>query len=91
MRRGFLAFPAVVLGLSGLPLASCDSVGTVLPVADAAPPAAPRTDPNAVHVVGTTFRDSQGRQLLFRGYNAKVTTLFDVTFDDGRVPEETFP
>jgi endoglycosylceramidase len=41
--------------------------------------------------VGTTFRDSQGRQLLFRGYNAKVTTLFDVTFDDGRVPEESFP
>jgi endoglycosylceramidase len=91
MRRGFLAFPAVALGLSGLPLASCDSAGTVLPVPDAASPAAPRTDPNAVHVVGTTFRDSQGRQLLFRGYNAKVTTLFDVTFDDGRVPEETFP
>ncbi len=91
MRRGFLAFPAVALGLSGLPLASCDSAGSVLPVPDAAPPAAVRTDPNAVHVVGTTFRDSQGRQLLFRGYNAKVTTLFDVTFDDGRVPEETFP
>ena len=44
-----------------------------------------------MHVVGTVFRDGQGRQLLFRGYNAKVTTLFDVTFSDGRVPEETFP
>lgn len=56
-----------------------------------ASPPATRTDPAAVHVVGTVFRDGQGRQLLFRGYNAKVTTLFDVTFSDGRVPEETFP
>jgi endoglycosylceramidase len=56
-------------------------------------PAGPaaRTDPNAVHVVGATFRDGQGRQLLFRGYNAKFTTVFDVTFDDGRKPNETFP
>jgi len=44
-----------------------------------------------VHVEGKTFRDGKGRQLLFRGYNAKVITLFDVTFDDGRVAEETFP
>jgi hypothetical protein len=91
MKRGFLAFPAVALGLSVAPLASCDSAGTELPLPDASGAPALRTDPNAVHVVGTTFRDTQGRQLLFRGYNAKVTTLFDVTFDDGRVPEETFP
>src|SRR5215472_19071269 len=49
-----------------------------------------RTDPNAVHVEGRTFRDGQGRQLLFHGYNAKATVLFDVTFDDGRTPNETF-
>jgi endoglycosylceramidase len=55
------------------------------------PPPATRTDPAAVHVAGTVFRDGQGRQLLFRGYNAKATTLFDVTFSDGRAPEETFP
>jgi endoglycosylceramidase len=65
---------------------SSSSSGTQSP-----PPAATRTDPAAVHVVGTAFRDGQGRQLLFRGYNAKATTLFDVTFSDGRVPEETFP
>jgi endoglycosylceramidase len=58
--------------------------------ADASAPAS-RTDPSAVHVVGSAFRDGLGRQLLFRGYNAKATTLFDVTFDDGRAPEETFP
>src|SRR5262249_22164397 len=31
-------------------------------------------------------RDPNGRQLLFRGYNAKVPGLFDVSFDDGRTP-----
>ncbi len=55
-----------------------------------APAGAARTDPDAVHVVGRTFRDSQGRQLLFRGYNAKAVGAYDVTFDDGRAPNETF-
>src|SRR5580692_11872638 len=86
--RFALLLPAAAALAVLLPLPSCDSEGTVLPVV--APPAR-RTDPAAVHVAGATFRDGTGRQLLFRGYNAKVTTLFDVTFDDGRVPEETFP
>ncbi len=84
--RSLLVVPAGALLLAFLPLASCDSSGTVVP----APPAL-RTDPTAVHVDGTAFRDTQGRQLLFRGYNAKVATLFDVTFDDGRTPNESFP
>jgi len=50
-----------------------------------------RTDPASVHVEGNTFRDGTGRQLLFRGYNAKVNGIFDVTFDDGRAPNEVFP
>lgn len=80
-----------------LSLASCSASsgsGSSAPDPMAAaqePPPAHRTDPDAVHVSGKIFRDGQGRQLLFRGYNAKVTTLFDVTFDDGRVPEESFP
>ena len=90
MRRALLAFPAVALGLSVAPLASCDSAGSALPVPSEAAAPAVRTDPNAVHVVGTTFRDSQGRQLLFRGYNMKAAPLFDVTFDDGRTANETF-
>jgi len=88
-RRAFsfvLSAAALPMALACLP--SCGSHGAVTPAASVG---APRTDPDAVHVVGTTFRDGRGRQLLFRGYNAKVTTLFDVTFDDGRVPEETFP
>src|SRR2546430_13262944 len=50
-----------------------------------------RTDPNAVHVAGGVFRDGVGRQLLFRGYNAKVNGIYDAQFDDGRAPNETFP
>ncbi len=77
--RSLLLFAPVAVSLAGC--------------ASSAPAQAPatRTDPNAVHVVGATFRDGHGRQLLFRGYNAKFTTVFDVTFKDGRAPNETFP
>lgn len=37
------------------------------------------------------FRDPSGRQVLLRGVNARVEGLFDVTFDDGRVPLEDIP
>lgn len=43
------------------------------------------------HVEGTTFRDSMGRQLLLRGYNARAQGIFDVTFDDGRTALEDVP
>ncbi len=49
-----------------------------------------RTDPMAVHVEGRAFRDGLGRQLLFRGYNAKAHGLFDVSFSDGRTPNYDF-
>ncbi len=47
-------------------------------------------DPDRVRIEGRAFRDGLGRQLLFRGYNAKVHGLFDVSFDDGRRPNYTF-
>lgn len=75
---------SVGLGLA-MTLAGCGTKSS----APAGPPG--RTDPAAVHVEGGTFRDGQGRQLLFRGYNAKVNGIFDVTFDDGRIPNYTFP
>ncbi len=77
------------------------ALGFALPVRCTPPPpggpggAAHRTDPAAVHVAagasGGVFRDGLGRQLLFRGYNAKVNGIFDATFDDGRTPNEVFP
>jgi endoglycosylceramidase len=93
LRAGLVLLPLAV-ALSPLPSCSSSSSSyvpsTALPL-PAYTPAVHRTDPAAVHVAGTSFRDGQGRQLLFRGYNAKVTTLFDVTFDDGRTPNEIFP
>ena len=70
---------------AGLSVASCGSSARRGP----APPAS-RTDPDAVHVVGRTFRDGRGRELLFRGYNAKAAPVYDVTFDDGRTANATF-
>jgi endoglycosylceramidase len=50
-----------------------------------------RTDPDAIVVDGRAFRDTLGRQRLWRGYNAKVQGLFDVSFSDGRAPNYTYP
>ena len=97
VRSSALGFAALA-ALSLVSVASCSSSGGAQPAADAGGAeaeagsvGAPRTDPGAVHVVGSTFRDGQGRQLLFRGYNAKIQHLFDASFTDGRVPEETWP
>jgi hypothetical protein len=35
--------------------------------------------------------DEVGREVLYRGVNARVAGLFDVTFSDGRQPVETVP
>ena len=50
-----------------------------------------RTDPDAVVVDGRAFRDGLGRTRLWRGYNAKVHGLFDVSFTDGRQPNYLYP
>jgi endoglycosylceramidase len=83
MRAPLLALAAVAS------FAACKSSSPAPPPVPE-PTGAPRTDPDAVHVEGTAFRDGRGRQLLFRGYNAKATTTFDVTFSDGRTANETF-
>jgi endoglycosylceramidase len=40
---------------------------------------------------GTHLRDERGRIALLHGVNARVEGVFDVTFDDGRVPVEEVP
>ena len=47
------------------------------------------TDPLVAR--GGRLYDAEGREVLFRGINARVEGLFDVTFDDGRVPLEEIP
>lgn len=37
------------------------------------------------------LRDEFGREVLLQGINARIEGLFDVTFDDGRVPLEPIP
>lgn len=37
------------------------------------------------------LRDAEGRVALLRGINARVEGVFDVTFDDGRIPLEPIP
>jgi endoglycosylceramidase len=44
-----------------------------------------------LHVEAGALVDGAGRQVLLRGVNARVNGLFDVTFDDGRVPLEEIP
>ncbi len=51
--------------------------------------AAPRTAP--LYADGPHLRDDRGRIALLRGVNARVEGVFDVTFDDGRVPLEDIP
>lgn len=50
---------------------------------------APRTTP--LWSDGEHLRDARGRIALLRGINARVEGVFDVTFDDGRIPVEEIP
>ena len=52
-------------------------------------PAPPRTSP--LWSDGAHLRDADGRIALLRGINARVEGVFDVTFDDGRIPLEEIP
>lgn len=49
----------------------------------------PRTTP--LWSDGVHLRDADGRIAVLRGINARVEGVFDVTFDDGRIPLEPIP
>jgi endoglycosylceramidase len=38
-----------------------------------------------------TLRDRQGRHVIYRGVNARIKGIFDVSFDDGREPLQDIP
>jgi hypothetical protein len=40
---------------------------------------------------GGRLRDQRGREVTLRGVNARAAGVFDVTFDDGRLPLEPIP
>ncbi|MEC7983669.1 MAG: cellulase family glycosylhydrolase [Myxococcota bacterium] len=37
------------------------------------------------------LQNDSGKQALLRGFNARINGIFDVTFDDGRIPLEAIP
>ncbi len=72
-------------GASLLLIAACAACG------DSSPPASTVTPTDALTASEGVLRDSQGRQRVLRGVNARVAGIFDVTFDDGRAPVESIP
>ncbi len=56
-----------------------------------AAPAGAGLDGRRLRVVGGRLRDQRGREITLRGVNARVQGIFDVTFDDGRLPLEPIP
>jgi endoglycosylceramidase len=48
-------------------------------------------DGRRLQVVDGRLVDQRGREVTLRGVNARVNGLFDVTFDDGRLPLEDIP
>ena len=55
--------------------------------------AAPATalDGRRLRVADGKLVDGHGREITLRGVNARVAGIFDVTFDDGRLPLEPIP
>lgn len=85
MRAAALLRAALFTGV--IALGACESAPPApAPLEPWDPPAAPwvRSD-------RARLRDDAGRVLVFRGINARVVGLFDVTFDDGRLPLEEIP
>ncbi len=48
-------------------------------------------DGRKLQVVDGRLVESRGREVTLRGVNARVNGVFDVTFDDGRLPLEDIP
>jgi endoglycosylceramidase len=73
---------------SSLLLLACGVVAAVVAaMAGCAPePALPRA-----HAEHGRLLDEQGRELFLHGANARIEGLFDVTFDDGRLPVQPIP
>ena len=63
----------------------------VLSAAMATSAVAASLDGRRLQVVDGRLVDQRGREVTLRGVNARVNGVFDVTFDDGRLPLEDIP
>jgi endoglycosylceramidase len=52
---------------------------------------APEPETPRARADGARLVDEQGRELFLHGINARIEGLFDVTFDDGRLPVQSIP
>lgn len=58
---------------------------------DEAPGALTETSTLAIREIDRRLIDAEGREWTFRGINARIEGIFDVTFDDGRIPLQFIP
>lgn len=76
----------LAIGLFVLAGASCKSTAPATESADAGACTSPEFSGAPLGVHCNALVDAQGRTVLLHGVNARVAGLFDVTFDDGRLP-----
>ncbi len=88
--NGLLLCALLGLGCADKTDTKTDSVPDAAQVPDGGGDAGTR-DPDRLRIEKGFFRDGAGRALILRGVNARVEGVFDVTFDDGRVPVEDVP
>jgi endoglycosylceramidase len=63
----------------------------MIALAVAGPAIAHGLDGRSLHVADGRLVDKGGREITLRGVNARAEGIFDVTFDDGRLPLEAIP
>jgi endoglycosylceramidase len=66
-------------------------LATIVIAALAGSAAAAGLDGRRLRVADGRLVDARGREVTLRGVNARVQGIFDVTFDDGRLPLEDIP
>ena len=81
-----LASALLAVGLFALAGASCKSTAPAPTGADAGGCTSPEFAGAPLGVRCNALVDAQGRTVLLHGVNARVAGLFDITFDDGRLP-----
>ncbi len=78
------------LGTTVAPWAAALTLASLIGAIVAAAPAV-ALDGRQLRVVGGRLTDERGREVTLRGVNARAEGVFDVTFDDGRLPLEDIP
>ena len=92
-RVSLWALPAALAVLGALAWAGCSAKAppTAPPPVETGPCRGEAFDGAPLSIRCGAFVDGQGREVRLHGVNARVSGLFDVTFDDGRTALEPIP